>query len=235
MNMLIRPLTYLTLVASLPSVYAAAVGAAVDTVLTHTAPCFTQGMKVNCEVSGVARIGDELVLANDKQMPGSGDPAIFTLLVGDYTISGTPTYLGGAVLRSADKYEGLTTTLDGKYVVAITAFNKEGAAESPAADALNTLLYWPVDRPDAARIVMASTRGQVSSSRGLRQLLNQAVGAPYYQIEALSTAPGDRLLVGVRMGRAAKRQIFPSCYCRSRSRSASKGRRLGMHLKSSGN
>lgn len=40
-------------------------------------------------------------------------------------------------------------------------------------------------------------------------MLSQAVGAPYYQIEALSTAPGDRLLVGVRKyGQSSKAADF---------------------------
>lgn len=52
--------------------------------------------------------------------------------------------------------------------------------------------------PQEARIVEPSTRGQVSSSRGLRDKIGKAIGAPYFKIEAMTTAPGDRLLIGVR-------------------------------------
>lgn len=182
----------------LPSLCAAPIATSADAVWSYLAPCFEAGKGVNCEVSGVARVGESLVLANDKQMPKSGDPAIFTLKLDKQRIVGTPTYLDGGVLRSADKFEGLTSTQDGKYVIAITAFNKVGTAENPSADALNTLLYWPVGEPQRAAFIAPSARGQVTSSRGLRERIGKAVGSPYYQIEALSTAPGDRLLVGVR-------------------------------------
>ncbi|WP_145128371.1 hypothetical protein [Pseudomonas sp. URMO17WK12:I11] len=109
---------------------------------THLAACHEKGSTVNCEVSGVARLSERVLLANDKQMPSSGDSAIFTIrLDAQHQLAGPPSYLDNQTLKQAHKYEGLTTTLDGKYVIAITAFNKEGTAENPAADALNTLLY----------------------------------------------------------------------------------------------
>ncbi|MFR0675485.1 hypothetical protein ACLUUI_16250 [Enterobacterales bacterium AW_CKDN230030176-1A_HGKHYDSX7] len=181
-----------------PNTQAAPLQASVQSVQTRTAPCFTKQPPVNCEVSGVVRVGDTLVLANDKPMPNPGDPAIFTMPWHNEHLSGEPAYLASPTLTRADKYEGLTTTLDGTYIVAITAFIKEGTAEQPAADALNTLLYWPVGSPQEARIVEPSTRGQVSSSRGLRDKIGKAIGAPYFKIEAMTTAPGDRLLIGVR-------------------------------------
>lgn len=177
---------------------AAPINAPADAMHSYLAPCFEAREGVNCEVSGVVRTGETLVLANDKQMPKPGDPAIFALALNNNHIVGSPTYLKGGGLRNADKFEGLTSTLDGKHVVAITAFNKEGTAENPAADALNTLLYWPVGEPEKAEIIAPSTRGQVTSSRDLRERISDAVGSPYYQIEALSIAPGERLLVGIR-------------------------------------
>ncbi|WP_258313158.1 hypothetical protein [Pseudomonas sp. SGAir0191] len=94
-------------------------------------------------------------------------------------------------------------------MIAITAFNKEGTAENPAADALNTLLYWPADASADAKIVSESTRGNVASSRDLRERISKAVGSPYYQIEALTTAPDDRLLIGVReYGENSKATVF---------------------------
>lgn len=194
----INSLAFAGMMLYLPSLYAAAIATPAATVQSYLAPCFEAGKGVNCEVSAVALTGESLVLANDKQMPKAGDPAIFTLKLDNQKIVGTPSYLESSVLRTADKFEGLTTTLDGKYVIAITAFNKEGTAQNPSADALNTLLYWPVGNPEKAAIIVPSTRGQITSSRGLRERIGKAVGSPYFQIEALSTAPGDRLLMGIR-------------------------------------
>lgn len=193
-----------------PSLHAAPIYAPAQSVQTHLAACHEKGSTVNCEVSGVARVGERVVLANDKQMPNPGDPAIFTIgLDAQNRLAGPPSYLDSQTLKQADKYEGLTTTLDGKYVIAITAFNKEGTAGNPGADALNTLLYWPADAPAEAKIVNESTRGNVASSRDLRERISKAVGSPYYQIEALTTAPDDRLLIGVRKyGENSKAAVF---------------------------
>ncbi|MFJ4068089.1 hypothetical protein ACIPW4_22705 [Pseudomonas sp. NPDC089996] len=198
MSTLTHSLAFTGLMFYLQALGAATIDVPADTMQTYLAPCYDAGKGVNCEVSGVALTGASLILANDKQMPEPGDPAIFTVALNEHRIVGTPTYLEGEVLRSADKFEGLTRTLDGKYVIAITAFNKAGTAQNPSADALNTLLYWPEGEPEKARIISASTRGQVTSSRELRAKISDAVGSPYYQIEAVSTAPGDRLLVGIR-------------------------------------
>ncbi|WP_440137889.1 hypothetical protein [Pseudomonas boreofloridensis] len=199
MNKPISSILLAGLMMHLPSLYAAPIDASVASVKTGIAPCYKKDKGVNCEVSAVARVGDQLIFANDKQMPKSGDPAIFTIPIDSKnTLTGAPVYLSGKVINEADKYEGLSTTLDGKYVVAITAFNKEGTAENPAADVLNTLLYWPVGSPQDAKIINGSTRGQVASSRALRERISKAIQAPYYQIEALTTAPGERLLAGIR-------------------------------------
>ncbi|MDF2795369.1 MAG: hypothetical protein K0S85_3122 [Pseudomonas orientalis] len=198
MNVSVRLPILVVMMAYWPNTQAAPLQASVQSVQTRMAPCFTKQPPVNCEVSGVVRVGDALVLANDRPMPNPGEPAIFTMPWHDEHLSGEPTYLPSPILTHADKYEGLTTTLDGKYIIAITAFIKEGTAEQPAADALNTLLYWPVGSPQEAKIVEPSTRGQVSSSRGLRDKIGKALGVPYFKIEAVTTAPGDRLLIGVR-------------------------------------
>ncbi|MBM3110477.1 hypothetical protein H8F21_19150 [Pseudomonas sp. P66] len=187
------------------SAYAAPGAATVESVQHHFAPCYAAGHKVNCEVSGVARIGETLLLANDKPMPNPADSAVFTMALKNNRIIGTPSYLAVDVLRKATKYEALTTTLDGRFVIASTAFNKEGSALHAAADARSTLLYWPVEAPEKAQVISPSTRGNVTSSRSLREHISHAIGTPYYQIEALTTAPGNRLLVGIRKHGASRK------------------------------
>lgn len=203
MNRLVKSLAVAGLMLHLQSPSAAPVGVPAKAVQNYLAPCFTAGNGVNCEVSGVARVGENLILANDKKMPRPGGPAIFTMALDDHRIVGTPSYLEGTVLLKADKFEGLTTTLDGKYVIAITAFN------NPSNDALNTLLYWPVSEPKNAKVISVSTGTQVTNSQSLRAKINEAVGSSYYQIEAISTSPGDRLLIGIRKhGKESKQAKF---------------------------
>jgi len=169
-----------------------------ESVRHHTAPCFAPAQNVNCEVSGVVRSGDQLILVNDKQMPSPGSPAVFTLRLDGQRINAEPVYLPGETLRKADKYEALTSTLDGRYILASTAFNKEGTAQKPELDALNTLLYWPQGAPEQAKVLAPSSRGGVTSSRGLRDKISQVIGSPYFQVEALTITPDKQLLVGIR-------------------------------------
>ncbi|MFJ4053103.1 hypothetical protein ACIPZC_06500 [Pseudomonas sp. NPDC089743] len=173
----------------------------------HTAACFAPGTPVNCEVSAVVESNGKLLLANDKRLPAPGGPALFTLDIEQGKISGEPTVLPGKALREADKYEALTKTLDGRYMIASTAFNKAGTDEDPSSDILNTILYWPVDDPEAAKPLSPTSRSGVTSSISLREQIEKAIGASYYQIEAITMAPSEpakaktadgQLIIGIR-------------------------------------
>ncbi|WP_258313159.1 hypothetical protein [Pseudomonas sp. SGAir0191] len=90
-----------------PSLHAAPISDPAQSVQTHLAACHEKGSAVNCEVSGVVRLGNRVVLANDKQMPNPGDPAIFTIGLDDQNrLAGQPRYLDSQTLKHADKYEG---------------------------------------------------------------------------------------------------------------------------------
>ncbi|MFK3771038.1 hypothetical protein [Pseudomonas sp. NPDC089406] len=155
-------------------------------------------------------------------MPAPANSAVFTVPFEDNRVSGAPTYLESQVLSQADKYEALTSTLDGKFIIASTAFNKEGTSENPGLDVLNTLVYWPASAPGQARVMSPSTRGGITSSRDLREKIvtaidsygRQAQGTPspatsYFQVEALTTAPDGTLLMGIRKyGKDSKTATF---------------------------
>ncbi|WP_434729120.1 hypothetical protein [Pseudomonas soli] len=193
-----------------------------ESVQNFIAPCFSPVQKVNCEVSGVVRSGAGLILVNDKRMPTPAGSAVFTMQLKDEQAIGSPTYLENQTLSQADKYEALTTTLDGKFVIASTAFNKEGTSDNPGLDVLNTLVYWPVMAPDQAKVLSPSTRGGITSSRELREKIFEAIdlhkqqkgsahspATSYLQVEALTTTPEGNLLIGIRKyGQDSKTATF---------------------------
>ncbi|MBG6123700.1 MULTISPECIES: hypothetical protein [Pseudomonas] len=190
-----------------PHAPAAELPGRIATVEHHTAACFTPETSVNCEVSVVVESNGKLLLANDKRLPATGGPALFTLDLEQGKISGEPAVLPGDALKEADKYEALTKTLDGRYIIASTAFNKAGTQQDPRADTLSTLLYWPVDDPEAAKPLSPSSRGGVTSSIRLRKQISEAIGAPYFQIEGITMAPSEpahekaadgQLIIGIR-------------------------------------
>ncbi|MFK3774759.1 hypothetical protein [Pseudomonas sp. NPDC089406] len=150
-----------------------------------------------CEVSAMVRVGDRLILANDKPIPGGS--TLFSLpLEKDRIGEGSPTYLKSPAIDQSRKLEAMTLTLDGLHVIASTGFNRVGDERDASSDAYSTLLYWPANQPENARVVAPSTRQGITSSRALREQIARAVGAPFFQVEGLSVAPGNRLLLGIR-------------------------------------
>jgi len=165
-----------------------------------TAHCLQPGQASDttvCEVSALVRVGDRLILANDKPILDS--PKLFSLpLEKGRIVDATPTYLKGPVIDQSRKLEAMTITLDGLHIIASTGFNRAGDEHDASFDAYSTLLYWPVNQPENARVVTPSTRQGITSSRALREQIAKAVGAPFFQVEGLSVAPGNRLLLGIR-------------------------------------
>ena len=178
--------------------------------LRDVVDCFDEGLQedgtpVYCEVSAVVFDGNDVVLASDKPIPGDGRSPVFSFpYPGSGSIAGSRTYLTAAALVNAIKYEDMTLTPDGQYVIASTGFDRvqDGSSEW---DGYNTLLAWPVGDPDAVQVVSASTNDGVTSSVGLRDQISRALatpvladGAPYFKVEGIAAIPGDRLLFGIR-------------------------------------
>lgn len=185
------------------AVTAQPIGTPVKSISFGVAQCFeaslqASGVATNCEVSGVVKSGNSVILANDKAIPGQGRSAIFSLPLQGGTIQNVaPTPLVSPTINLGDKYEALTSTLDGAYIIASTAFGKVGSEQSAADDRFNNLVYWPAGKPENAKLIEPSSRGGVTSSRALRAQIQTALGTPYFQIEGLSVIPGA-LLLGIR-------------------------------------
>ncbi|WP_280041028.1 hypothetical protein [Pseudomonas sp. Hg5Tf] len=192
----------------LPTVLASPLPERIEAIEHRTAKCFSPPPSINCEVSAVVRTGDQLILANDKPVPGKGGRSLFTVNLKGDDLSGNPTYLRGDTLKDADKYEALTTSLDGRYVIASTAFNKDVAA-------MSTIVYWPVGESSAAKALAAYA--DAPKPTPLREQISSAIGSPYYQIEGITIAPSQaakldstdgQLMLGIRKHGKSSKEDF---------------------------
>jgi hypothetical protein len=176
---------------------------------TGTVQCFEEtqadSKPPTCELSAAAKIGNAIVFANDKPIPGDAySPMLAFPIEGDSLSAGAkPAYLKDRPFREGMKYEGLTVTPDGQYALAITGFDRY-SKDKPEQDRYNTLLAWPVSAPDRVAVVEPQTRQDVTSSVPLREKLLTALSAVqaneigYFKIEGLAAIPGNKLLFGVR-------------------------------------
>lgn len=205
--MFVRTTTTTALLLSLASHGASAAGPEqpARSVTHHVAQCMDPahlppgGSAALCQVSGVVRSAETLVFANDKPIPGEGSSAIFSLPLADGRIGDTPpTYLKSPAIDGADKYEALTSTPDGRYIIASTAFIRSGTKNDPKDDKLNAIVYWPANAAHAAKVLEPTTRSGITSSISLRKPLSEAIGSGYFKVESLAVAPGNQLVLGIR-------------------------------------
>jgi hypothetical protein len=162
---------------------------------TESAP----GQRATCELSSVIRAGETLYFANDKNFFGKA-PLFTAPSAGPL---GALTQAESPALAGARKLEALTTTPDGAWVIASTAFDRAKADASW--NAYNTVLFWPAGEPAKATIAARDEKEGVVSSLPLRAVFSAALrseafpeGPPYFKIEGLAALPDGRLLVGIR-------------------------------------
>lgn len=141
-----------------------------------------------CEPSGVVFDGTHCIFVNDKPIPGRSSVFKFPFRGGDLAVESRED-LSSPLFREARKWEDVARTPDGKFFLAVTAFDRPDPA-------YNHLVAWPAGRPEAAFPVSGAIREGISEA--LR-------GAAYFKIEGLSCYPGNTLLFGIRaMGRSWK-------------------------------
>ncbi|MCO7245007.1 hypothetical protein [Halomonas sp. Mc5H-6] len=166
-----------------------------------------QGKLVNAEVSAVLYDGKRLILASDKPVPGEERSAVFAMpMTAKGPDEGQLEYYTTPLIKQAVKYEDLSLTADGRYVLATTGFDRIDS-ESHTLNDYNHLLIWPLGEPEKVQAVDPDPRDGVEGSLELRTKLDDAVGFPYYKVEGLAAIPGERgdglLLFGIReQGRA---------------------------------
>ncbi|MFC1746333.1 hypothetical protein ACFL35_20240 [Candidatus Riflebacteria bacterium] len=176
---------------------------------------YHRGNAVNCETSSIVFDGQNLIFASDKPIPGKARSSVFGFKL-RYTSEGNlltkPVfYITGFPFIHLRKLEDFTLTLDGKYIIATTAFDRV-KPKSAKWNPYNTILIWPKGLHNRVKIVAASTVDGFTSSVSLREKFSKALktetfpdGVPYFKIEGLTVIPGNRLLFGIReMGKTYK-------------------------------
>jgi len=165
------------------------------------------GKTVFCETSAIAYDGKNVIMGSDKPIPGDSLSQRSSVFYIDYSDFPTAmvTYYTAPAFVEAIKYEDFTVTPDGQYIIATTGFDRVHYTGTSEWDNYNTMLIWPVGKPDEVQIVSSSTVDGVTSSVGLRQKISSALktqefpdGVPYFKIEGLAAIPGNQLLLGIR-------------------------------------
>lgn len=168
--------------------------------------CFTPGTSVNgqpiwCEASAVLFDGNDVLIANDKDMP-AGQSSVFTkkpAALGDSTQA--PVYLNQPIFENAHKYEDFAQTPGKKFIFLTTAFDRV-KPNSHDWDGFNTILYWRNGDPDHAAVLAPddTSRNSMAYRQRIAQVLanDQFPGSmPYFKIEGLA-ATDKQLLFGIR-------------------------------------
>jgi len=163
--------------------------------------------KVSCEVSASAKVDNHIIFANDKPIQGKNKSAVFSMPLN--ITDGKPRavssadiqYFNAPAFNKATKYESLTVTPDGKWVMAATAFDRY----KPGQEGYNMLLAWPAQKWQDVKLILGMNQNSAASdSVALRDEFKRVLGgAAYFKIEGLAAIPSDNknqgnLLLGVR-------------------------------------
>lgn len=131
------------------------------------------------------------------------------LLDGNKIESSSVTWVRSKLIKESRKIEAVTKTIDGKYTIATTAFNRPK-------DQFKMVLFWPSDNPEKASILNTLEHEGVTSSMDLYLKFKSALarkefpeGPTYFKIEALSVLNNDRIIFGIReIGKSRDDYIF---------------------------
>lgn len=169
-----------------------------------------------CETSAVAYDGKRLFIANDKKVNDPKKSSLFSFelekIVSNkalqFDFKNKIHHLAFPIKNSV-KFEDATVTPDGKYIIFITGFDRIRDTNFKW-DPYNSIVYWPTGHPDKAKFALPTSLAEVKkkkylSSRGFRDDLKNALrrndfpeGPSYYNVEGITTIPGNKLLLGIR-------------------------------------
>lgn len=159
-------------------------------------------MDVSCELSAGVLASDgngtkRLVVGNDKTPKSGEESAIFTVdIFNNSNILQVEHYYTSPTIRKAQKFEGMTSTPDGRFIIATTAFDRFDVNNTKY-DGYNTLIAWQANMPE-------KVSHTTSNPLKIRELLLGALqaqygsGIQYFKVEGLTVAPNNKLIFGVR-------------------------------------
>lgn len=184
-----------------------------DIVRTGLLNIYQYGLKadsvnfVYAETSAAMKMGDQILIAIDKPVPGSFSP-VFSVPVADVlkqpTYSNAINFISAAPFLNAQKLEAFAKSPNDSLFFATTAFDRIRGSSADW-DGYNALLTWQKKDYSDVQYVAGTERNGVKSSRDLRTSIQKVLttsqfpnGVPYFKIEALAVLPGNRLIFGVR-------------------------------------
>ena len=165
------------------------------------------------EPSSVFEYSGDIYLINDKKPPkGKPSPMVkfsSELLDHDKIKTSSIDWIVSDAIKESRKIEAVTKTLDGKYTLATTAFNKTKKR-------FQRVLIWPSDSPEEARVLNPTDKGDVVYTKGLTSKFKSALaskdfpeGPDYFKIEGLAALPNDRIIFGFRqIGKDKEHKLF---------------------------
>ena len=167
-----------------------------------------EGKPVFCEGSAVVKVGDRLVIANDKYIPGEGNSNVFSVPVAAIkrpeSLGGGRLPYGGGLFNQASKIESMTVSSGGELFFAATAFDRI-KPDSRAWDSYNMLFYWEAGSPNKPRLLFQTEDDGIFSSKNLRPAFEKILrtrnfpnGVGYFKVEGLTALPDNSLLFGIR-------------------------------------
>ena len=167
-----------------------------------------KGKPVFCEASAVLNLGDKLVIANDKYIPGEGHNNVFSIdpvkVKNPRELSASVMPYGRGLFNEASKLESLAGNAAGDLFFAASAFDRI-QTDSKAWDSYNMLFYWEKGKEDKPRLLYSTEDEGIYSSKSLRPVFQTILrnwryprGVSYFKIEGLTVLPDNSLLFGIR-------------------------------------
>lgn len=167
-----------------------------------------KGKPVFCEASAVVSVGDRLVIANDKYIPGEGNNNVFSIdpskVKNAQALSASVMPYGSGLFNGASKLESFAGNTSGDLFFAASAFDRI-QTDSRAWDSYNMLFYWEKGKEDKPRLLFSTEDDGIYSSKSLRSVFQTILrnwryprGVSYFKIEGLTVLPDNSLLFGIR-------------------------------------
>jgi len=159
-----------------------------------------KGKPSSAELSGAVFVNNQIILVNDKAIPGYS-PVITMPYQVPLPENEMEYYVAKPFIES-HKFEDITITPQQNYLLAITSFDRVGETEDLVG--FNNLLYWTPEKPDDVKYIN-DTKTKAQNSLSLRPHLSKLLankqfpdGVPYFKIEGLMVLPDNKLVFGIR-------------------------------------